>query len=458
MIDKRVIVYEAIAIIIAYVYVQIIGVYCDVTNLCSPFGVDTFLILKIFIYFIVIPFIAQKILCKLLQPHRDDFKTIQEFCESRGFLCQDIKIVTHDNYHIVIHRVINPNIMSNDTEPVILWHGMGASSYQWLYTSKDGAATDWKNESNSSMTDDSLAITLLNQGYDVYLPNLRGNEYANGHEYFDLNRDAKYWDFSLDEIIKYDCSAVIDKVLEVSKKSKTNYVGFSLGGMIICGLLSDRPEYNQKIRNLTIMASAVSVNSDIARYASDSTYDYFVHMLTRNSGNILPIIVSKIVAYLAGGNLYADSDSALMKLLRDPGAQYSLWYFGSRCINTSRAAVMGSHIHIAMSRKVIAHVLQFVLARRWRKFCYGKKNEDIYGSIEAPVYDVSNINVDKMTLIFSQFDRLISTEDAKNMLDELRMPNVIWDPVTVKNYDHFDLVLGHDTANVVNVKVLKSIK
>ncbi len=42
----------------------------------------------------------------------------------------------------------------------------------------------------------SLAFTLADMGYDVWLGNFRGNTYSRGHVIFDSLHDNTYWKFS----------------------------------------------------------------------------------------------------------------------------------------------------------------------------------------------------------------------------------------------------------------------
>lgn len=53
----------------------------------------------------------------------------------------------------------------------------------------------------------------------------------------------------------YDLPAVIDKVLNITKKSQLSTVGHSQGGTSIYVLFSERPEYNKKIKFAASIAS-----------------------------------------------------------------------------------------------------------------------------------------------------------------------------------------------------------
>lgn len=46
----------------------------------------------------------------------------------------------------------------------------------------------------------------------------------------------------------YDLPATIDYVLKVTQVEELYYVGFSMGTTIFWAMMSDRPEYNHKVR------------------------------------------------------------------------------------------------------------------------------------------------------------------------------------------------------------------
>lgn len=459
--------YETIFIIVTLLYLHLSSLWCNSTDLCSFYIFDFYLYQQIFVYLVIIPFIIQKMICRILQPNRDDFKSLKSFVESRGYKLEYINIVTEDKYHIGVHRIINPFFDKEVAkEPVILWHGMGGSSYQWLITSKRGRASNWKTDKNNNgvkfdSVDDSLAITLANHGYDVFLPNMRGNQYSNKHESFDSSFNSKYWDFSIDDMIKYDAPSVVDKVIEITGKKKITYIGVSMGGMIAYGLLSDHPEYNEKISNLITLGSPITLyNSDFGKYFSmkyrhmfmDPVIEYF----TSNPGNICPPFVSYLFSYLVRGNLFSDADTNFNRMIKFYTCRYLLWFFGSRTMNPDRTVQIGSHVYLGIARKVFSHILQLSMTKSFDKFDYKEKNIKIYGSKNPPSYDIRNIQVQNMTLIYSRDDHLISINDGIFFRDQLKIP-VNWDPIEKKNFDHYDLILGLDTAHVVNVKVLKSL-
>lgn len=103
--------------------------------------------------------------------------------------------------------------------PVVLVHGMSATHRNW----------DFRPEV-------SLAAYLQEEGWDVWVPELRGDPGAQ-HP----SRRA-YLAFDFDDHADYDVPAMVDRVLEVTGERQVYWVGHSMGGMLLYAALADRPE------------------------------------------------------------------------------------------------------------------------------------------------------------------------------------------------------------------------
>lgn len=105
---------------------------------------------------------------------------------------------------------------------------------------------------------------MADSDYDIWIGNVRGTTYSRNHTTLNAFGTRKnrqqYWDFSFHEIGLYDLSASIDYVLAQTGQSKLQYIGVSQGVATFFVMMSERPEYNNKIEMMHAMAPAVFVS------------------------------------------------------------------------------------------------------------------------------------------------------------------------------------------------------
>ncbi|XP_035708198.1 lipase member K isoform X2 [Folsomia candida] len=154
-----------------------------------------------------------------------------ELITRRGYPVHKHDIVTKDGYILTAFRIPHGKSWASHGYPVYIMHGGAMSSSDWLVNLSE---------------DNCLPFLLANQGYDVWLGNLRGNMYSNRHINLTHN-DPLFWNYGMDEVAKYDIPDAIDYILEKSKRRKLHFLGYSIGNTPFYMTMASRPEYNEKI-------------------------------------------------------------------------------------------------------------------------------------------------------------------------------------------------------------------
>jgi pimeloyl-ACP methyl ester carboxylesterase len=113
-----------------------------------------------------------------------------------------------DGWKIALH--FRPAEKRRFEEPVLLCHGLAANRYTFDFEPPY-----------------SLAHSLSAAGFDCYSVEWRGTG-ASG--WAPLGR--RWWDYSIDDHIRLDAPAAVERVLEASGAKKVFWVGHSLGGLI----------------------------------------------------------------------------------------------------------------------------------------------------------------------------------------------------------------------------------
>ncbi|XP_011705086.1 PREDICTED: lipase 3-like, partial [Wasmannia auropunctata] len=100
--------------------------------------------------------------------------------EQYGYSAEEHYVTTEDGYNLVIHRILEKPLSKDQQERKVVFfqHGMSCTSDTWILL---GPGRD-------------LAFLLVDQGYDVWLGNTRGNSYSKSHIKMSP-RDKDFWQF-----------------------------------------------------------------------------------------------------------------------------------------------------------------------------------------------------------------------------------------------------------------------
>lgn len=165
-----------------------------------------------------------------------------------GYTCDTHDIVTKEGWILKAHRISDPRRPGPPGHPVILQHGILCNS-SFFFTCEER----------------SLAFWLVDQGYDVWVTNIRSNFNA-GHTEFKRS-DPRFWAWGLKELA-FDLRDVVEFVCGATGKQRTAYVGHSQGTGSMALALSPGicPELGRRISSFTAMGPSVYAGPVLRRF------------------------------------------------------------------------------------------------------------------------------------------------------------------------------------------------
>uniref|UniRef100_T1ILR9 Lipase n=1 Tax=Strigamia maritima TaxID=126957 RepID=T1ILR9_STRMM len=320
-----------------------------------------------------------------------------------GYPAENHSITTIDGYILTHHRIPygkNETVNNKTAIPVLIVHGMNSASLH---------AFD-----NGPVSLGLISFVLADNGYDVWLANLRSSSYSS-HSTL-TRQEQKFWDFSLSDMAVRDLAPLIDYALNKTGFSKISYVGQSMGTSVMFFLLAEKPEYNEKISGYIALGPAL-----IPNYITAIIKILFIPQLlyvVRNQFNVHSLLtVSPLVQRLQ--LIFCPSDYPII-------CQIGMFINGGYSPNlpdVARIPVHTTHCSGGMSVKTLLHYGQMIQTQKFRKYDYGNiENLRQYGSAEPPELSIANIKVPTI-LMYGANDAVttsLGVEIAKRTL-----PNVV---------------------------------
>ncbi|KAK5575150.1 hypothetical protein RB653_010406 [Dictyostelium firmibasis] len=139
---------------------------------------------------------VKKLSNKIISGQELDIRTVKEIIEQSGYPYEKIHVTTDDGYILELERIPN----KKSTNVLYLQHGIFDNSFAWIAT---GPAQ-------------SLAFAAYDQGYDVFLGNLRGNG-DRLHQNSKIS-SKEYWNFSMNEHAFLDIPTFIQNIRKIKSK------------------------------------------------------------------------------------------------------------------------------------------------------------------------------------------------------------------------------------------------
>ncbi|KAK5670802.1 hypothetical protein BDV3_005007 [Batrachochytrium dendrobatidis] len=313
------------------------------------------------------------------------------------------------------------NVSHFPTKPVVLlWHGFLMCSEVWV-CSPDPTS--------------SLAITLAEAGYDVWLGNTRGNKYSCKHTSFKPNGE-RFWDFSMDQLALCDLPDSIEYILQVTGVSSLTYIGFSQGTAQGFAALSLSTKLNSQINLFIALAPATKPHG-----LENKTIDSLVH-------------VSPEFIYLLFGHRVLLSSALLWQSILSPETFSSIidmacrFLFGWKANYMDAKHIVYRHLYSYSSVKIVVHWFQIMKTGRFQM--YDDLPPMMPNGVEGyhiPRFPTSQIQT-PIAIIYGGKDTL---PDMDYILKNTPMPSYI---LKIEEYEHLQFLWGSGISKVIFPAIL----
>ncbi|KAK4483219.1 hypothetical protein RD792_010401, partial [Penstemon davidsonii] len=355
---------------------------------------------------------------------------------THGYKCQEYEVKTDDGYILSVQRIPEGRTGGggSNRQPVLLQHGVMVDGMTWLLNSPE----------------QSLAMILADNGYDVWISNIRGTRFSRRHVTYDPS-NPEYWNWTWDDLVTHDLPSVIELVFRQTGQ-KIHYVGHSMGTLIALASFSEGKQVD-KVKSAALL-------SPIA---------YLSHMNTALGFLAAKAFIGEITTLfgLAEFNPKGEPVANFLKALcAAPGVDcYDLMtaLTGKNCcLNASTVEVFLKNEPQSTSTKNLVHMAQTVRDGVLSKYDYGNANFNVehYGETKPPVYDLSRIPRNlPLFLSYGGQDALSDVKDVAALLDSLKFHDIDKLHVQyIKEYAHADFIMGVTAKDIVYNQVMTFFK
>jgi len=320
---------------------------------------------------------------------------------------------------------------------VLLQHGVLDSAWAWVFNDSFKA----------------LGFQLHDAGYDVWLGNNRGNSFSeHWADGSDAHRSHKYWDFTFDEMARYDVPALIGAVLSATGQQRLAYVGHSQGTLqfLIAG---SSPELRHSV------AERVSVFVALAPVA------WLGNMRAQLFQALSQLSMLKAIGLLFP---YGFMDSVGWRHAEGVLCKATLGVVCKISINVvcgvsdldppEKISAYTKHFPFGTSFKNMLHFAQAVKKGTFQHYDHGFfGNLRAYGQNSPPLYDLSKMGV-PTALLYGERDLLADSQDVELLISALRPTGKLLFSKSYERFSHVTWLMGSEAAGFFVRDVLGILK
>ncbi|XP_068655359.1 triacylglycerol lipase 1 [Aristolochia californica] len=344
-----------------------------------------------------------------------------------GYACFEHTVETKDGYLLAVQHIPNSRegIQIAAGPPVFLQHGLFQGGDAWFANSKE----------------ESLGFILANQGFDVWVGNVRGTHWSHGHASLS-EKEKAFWDWSWQELCLHDLADMINYVYSKTN-SKVFLVGHSQGTIMALASLT-QPEVANMVEVAALLCPITYLRHISSRFVLRAVTMHLDQMLLAMGFHQLNFRSNtgvQILDSLCDGHM--DCSDLLASITGK-----------NCCFNNSRVDYYLQYEPHPSSLKNLIHLFQMIRKGRFAKYDYGFwGNLKRYGHFEPPAFDLSKIPESlPLWMAYGGNDALADVTDVKQTVKELQsQPQLLY----LEDYGHIDFILSITAKDDVYDKMIE---
>ncbi|NXJ38802.1 LIPM Lipase, partial [Ciconia maguari] len=355
------------------------------------------------------------------------FMNVSEIIRYHGYPSEEYQVTTEDGYILGVFRIpAGRNSQNTGKKPaVLLHHGTLEDSSHWI----------------SNLPNNSLGFILADAGYNVWLGNSRGNTWSLKHKTLKPCQ-KEFWQFSFDEMGKYDIPAELYFIMNKTGQKYVYYVGHSEASTAGFVAFSTYPELAQRVKVFFALGPVATITH------ATSPLVTFTH---------LPQSLIRLLLGCKG----VIHQNELLKgpLIQTCGSRGKVccsifcYVAGSKIqnLNTSRIDTYVGHSPAGTSVQNIIHWHQITHADQFQAYDYGsKENMKKYNQSTPPAYKIEKIST-PIAVWSAGHDKFADPKDVAKLLP--RITNLIYHE-HFPAWGHLDFIWGLDATEKMHWKII----
>ncbi|NXA26067.1 LICH hydrolase, partial [Ibidorhyncha struthersii] len=361
----------------------------------------------------------------------ESFMNVSEIIRYHGYPSEEYQVTTEDGYILGVFRIpAGRNSQNTGKKPaVLLHHGTLGDSIQWI----------------SNLPNNSLGFILADAGYDVWLGNSRGDTWSLKHQTLKPCQ-KEFWQFSFDEMGKYDIPAELYFIMNKTGQKDVYYVGHSEASTAGFIAFSTYPELAQRVKvffALGPVATITHATSPLVTFA-------------RLPSSLIRLLLG-CKGVLQQNELLKGPATWLCRSLGNFCTSIFCFIAGDRIqsLNTSRIDIYVGHTPAGSSVQNVIHWHQITRADQFQAYDYGpKENMKKYNQSTPPVYQIEKISI-PIAVWSSGRDKFADPKDMAKLLP--RITNLIYHE-HFPAWGHLDFIWGLDATERMYWKIIELIR